>query len=176
MARPLRISFPGAFYHVTSIGNEQKAVFKNKRDQEQFLSYLESATEGYHALIHAYCLMNNYYHSYSRRLRPICLRLCATSTAPIPPTSTANGHAAAIFFKVATKRFWRIRMLTPRSFRATSISTRCTRIWSKPQAIPGRATTLESEKRRRLTGCCAISSWLISASKRQGHRKSTVIS
>ena len=30
MARPLRITFPGAFYHVTSRGNEQKAVFKNK--------------------------------------------------------------------------------------------------------------------------------------------------
>ncbi len=28
MARPLRITFPGAFYHVTSRGNESKAVFK----------------------------------------------------------------------------------------------------------------------------------------------------
>jgi len=97
MARPLRISFPGAFYHVNSRGNEQKAVFKNKRDQELFLSYLGSATERYHAFINVYCLMNNYYHSCSRRLRPICLWSCATSTAPIPPTLTANGHAAAIF-------------------------------------------------------------------------------
>ncbi len=31
MARPLRITFPGAFYHVTSRGNERKAVFKSKR-------------------------------------------------------------------------------------------------------------------------------------------------
>jgi len=29
MARPLRITFPGAFYHVTSRGNERKAVFKS---------------------------------------------------------------------------------------------------------------------------------------------------
>jgi len=28
MARPLRITYPGAFYHVTSRGNEQKDVFK----------------------------------------------------------------------------------------------------------------------------------------------------
>jgi len=34
MARPLRIEFPGAFYHVTSRGNEGKAVFKSKRDRE----------------------------------------------------------------------------------------------------------------------------------------------
>ena len=52
MARPLRIEYPGAFYHVTSRGNERKAVFKSRRDREQFLSYLESATERYGALIH----------------------------------------------------------------------------------------------------------------------------
>ncbi len=43
MARALRIIFPGAFYHVTSRGNERKAVFKSKRDREKFLEYLESA-------------------------------------------------------------------------------------------------------------------------------------
>ncbi len=62
MARPLRIEFPGAFYHVSCRGNEQKAVFKSLRDREKFLSYLESATELYGALIHVYCLMVNHYH------------------------------------------------------------------------------------------------------------------
>lgn len=62
MARPLRITFPGAFYHVTSRGNEQKAVFKSKRDREKFLEYLGSATERYNAVIHAFCLMDNHYH------------------------------------------------------------------------------------------------------------------
>jgi len=62
MARPLRITFPGAFYHVTSRGNERKAVFKSKRDREKFLEYLESATLRYDARIHTYCLMDNHYH------------------------------------------------------------------------------------------------------------------
>ena len=31
MARQLRIEFPGAFYHVTSRGNERKAIFKSQR-------------------------------------------------------------------------------------------------------------------------------------------------
>jgi putative transposase len=62
MARPLRIEYPGAFYHVTSRGNEQKDVFRSRRDREQFLSYLQSATERYDAVIHAYCLMSNHYH------------------------------------------------------------------------------------------------------------------
>jgi REP element-mobilizing transposase RayT len=62
MARPLRIEYPGALYHVTSRGNEQKDVFKSRRDREQFLSYLESAVVRYGAVIHAYCLMSNHYH------------------------------------------------------------------------------------------------------------------
>lgn len=62
MARPLRIQYPGAFYHITSRGNERKDIFKNDRDRERFLSYLQSATKRYGATIHAYCLLNNHYH------------------------------------------------------------------------------------------------------------------
>jgi putative transposase len=62
MARPLRIGYPGAFYHVTSRGNEQKDVFKSRRDREKFLGYLDSAVERYGAVIHVYCLMSNHYH------------------------------------------------------------------------------------------------------------------
>jgi putative transposase len=61
MARALRISFPGAFYHVTSRENKRKAVFKSKRDREKFLEYLEPATQQYDARIHAYCMMDNHY-------------------------------------------------------------------------------------------------------------------
>lgn len=62
MARPLRIEFPGCFYHVTSRGNERKDVFKTRKDREKFLSYLQSSIERYGAKIHAYCLMTNHYH------------------------------------------------------------------------------------------------------------------
>ena len=62
MARPLRIAYPEAFYHVTSRGNERKDIFKSQGDRERFLSYLESATERYGALIHIFCLMTNHYH------------------------------------------------------------------------------------------------------------------
>ncbi len=62
MARPLRINYPGAFYHVTSRGNEQKNIFKSKRDREKFLEYLGSATQRYDAAVHVFCLMDNHYH------------------------------------------------------------------------------------------------------------------
>jgi REP element-mobilizing transposase RayT len=62
MARPLRIQLPGAFHHITSRGNERSPVFLSQRDREKFLSYLESASERYKAVIHVYCLMDNHYH------------------------------------------------------------------------------------------------------------------
>ena len=62
MARPLRICYPGAFYHITARGNERKAIFKSNQDRVKFLSYLETAHKRYGALIHGYCLMDNHYH------------------------------------------------------------------------------------------------------------------
>ncbi|MDW7712269.1 MAG: transposase [Deferrisomatales bacterium] len=63
MGRPLRIEYPGVFYHVTSRGNEKREVFKGQRDRGKFLEYLESATVRYGARFHAYCLMTNHYHA-----------------------------------------------------------------------------------------------------------------
>ena len=62
MARPLRITYPGAFYHVTSRGNERKVIFRSKRDRQKFLDYFESATQRYDAVIHVFCLMDTHYH------------------------------------------------------------------------------------------------------------------
>ena len=62
MSRALRIEYPGAFYHVTARGNERKAIFKAPENYEQFICYLEAATERYGARIHCFCLMPNHYH------------------------------------------------------------------------------------------------------------------
>ncbi len=62
MARPLRIEFPGAVYHVTSRGNERKAIFTDNQDREAFLNILHRVTVRYNWLCHAYCLMGNHYH------------------------------------------------------------------------------------------------------------------
>ena len=62
MARPLRIEYDGALYHVTSRGNERKLVFKDDTDRNIFLDTLHKVTQRYNWLCHAYCLMNNHYH------------------------------------------------------------------------------------------------------------------
>jgi len=62
MARPLRIEYPGAVYHVTSRGNEKKPVFKDDHDRENFLNALQHVNKRYNWICHAYCLMTNHYH------------------------------------------------------------------------------------------------------------------
>ncbi len=62
MARPLRIEFPGAIYHVTSRGNERKDVFRDDKDRTIFLDILSRCCNLFNWRCHAYCLMGNHYH------------------------------------------------------------------------------------------------------------------
>ena len=62
MARPLRIEYPGAFYHVISRGNARQKIFVSDGDKHKFLSFLETGVAPFGYRIHAYCLMDNHYH------------------------------------------------------------------------------------------------------------------
>jgi REP element-mobilizing transposase RayT len=62
MARPLRIQFAGALYHVTSRGNARAPIFLGDSDRYLFLDVLGLAIERHHWLCHAYCMMTNHYH------------------------------------------------------------------------------------------------------------------
>ena len=62
MARPLRIEYDGALDHVTSRGNERKAIFKHDSDRKLFLDMLGQVNKRFHWICHAYCLMDNHYH------------------------------------------------------------------------------------------------------------------
>jgi putative transposase len=62
MARPLRIEFPGAIYHVTSRGDRREAIFEDDVDRNVFLTTLSQALVRFDAVVLAYCLMDNHYH------------------------------------------------------------------------------------------------------------------
>ncbi len=62
MARPLRIQYPNAFYHITSRGNEKRRIFTSDRDCEKFKEYLAQAQEKFGFILHGYVLMRNHYH------------------------------------------------------------------------------------------------------------------
>ena len=62
MARPLRIEYSGALYHITARGNARQAVYEADTDRSAFLSTLETVVERANWLCHAYCLMDNLDH------------------------------------------------------------------------------------------------------------------
>ncbi|MCX5667176.1 MAG: transposase [Candidatus Omnitrophica bacterium] len=62
MARPLRIEYPNAFYHIIQRGIERRGIFISDKDRIRLLEYIDSCRKAYHAIIHTYCLMRNHYH------------------------------------------------------------------------------------------------------------------
>ena len=62
MARPIRIEFSGALYHVTSRGDRRKSIYEDDKDRESFLNICEQVIKNFNWICHAYCLMNNHYH------------------------------------------------------------------------------------------------------------------
>ena len=62
MARPLRIEFPSALYHVTSRGDRREPIFEDDEDRLKFLDVLAEVVGRFNWLCHAYCLMTNHYH------------------------------------------------------------------------------------------------------------------
>ncbi len=62
MARPLRIEFPQALYHITSRGNRREDIYLDDHDRETFLQVLAQVYERFNWVCHSYCLMSNHYH------------------------------------------------------------------------------------------------------------------
>lgn len=62
MARPLRLSFENAVYHITARGNRKEDIFYSDRDKSIFLDKMNETFEKYSFIGYAYCLMDNHYH------------------------------------------------------------------------------------------------------------------
>ncbi len=62
MARQLRVEYEGAFYHITSRGNQRGQIFWDMWDRKQFIETLKRTKDRYGYLLHAYVFMDNHYH------------------------------------------------------------------------------------------------------------------
>ncbi len=62
MARPLRLEYEGALYHLTGRGNRRELIFSDELDRARFLALLHESLGRYDVLLHAYVLMGNHYH------------------------------------------------------------------------------------------------------------------
>src|SRR5881296_3396831 len=66
MARPLRIQFPSAVYHVMNRGTARQVTFLSDEDYGECLKTLSEAHSLWGIEVFADCLMRNHYH--------VCLR------------------------------------------------------------------------------------------------------
>lgn len=62
MARPLRLEWPGGWYHVTGRGVERRAIFRDDRDRRRLLELLGEAVSVFRWVVHGFVLMDNHYH------------------------------------------------------------------------------------------------------------------
>ena len=62
MARPLRVEYPGAVYHVMARAQERASLFRDDTDREKFVALLAATSRDEAWEVHAYCLMGNHYH------------------------------------------------------------------------------------------------------------------
>ncbi len=62
MARPLRLEFAGALYHVTSRGDRGEAVYRLDEDRELWFEVFSQVCERFNWVVHGYCQMTNHYH------------------------------------------------------------------------------------------------------------------
>jgi REP element-mobilizing transposase RayT len=66
MARPLRIEYAGAHYHVMNRGNGRQVVFTAARDYELFLERLGQFSRQFEVGLLCYCCLPNHFHLYLR--------------------------------------------------------------------------------------------------------------
>lgn len=62
MSRPLRIQYPGAWYHIMNRGAGRRKIFITDKQRQHFLELLGELSKNYHVEVHCYCLMGNHYH------------------------------------------------------------------------------------------------------------------
>jgi REP element-mobilizing transposase RayT len=62
MARPIRIEYAGALYHVTSRGDRREDIYLDDEDRLDWLKVLTQVCQRFNWVVHAFCQMTNHYH------------------------------------------------------------------------------------------------------------------
>ena len=62
MARPLRLEYAGALYHVTSRGDRREDIYLDDADRDAWLAVLATVCHRFNWIVHGYCQMTNHFH------------------------------------------------------------------------------------------------------------------
>jgi len=93
MARPLRISFPGAIFHIVSRGNANEEIFRDAADRRFYLSLLDKYQQSLKFSLFAYTLMDNHIHL-----------LLQINDHPLPKVMHLINTAYTVYFNLKWER------------------------------------------------------------------------
>lgn len=93
MARPLRLDFEGALWHVTARGNERKEIVRDDVDREAFVRILATVIKRYGWILHGWVVMPNHYH--------------LIVETPRPTLSAGMRHLGAVYTQAFNRRWKR---------------------------------------------------------------------
>ena len=149
MARPLRLEFPGALYHLTSRGNARADIFRDDVDCQVFLRVVAATVKAHGWLVYAYCLMGNHYHLLAETPQPNLSRamrqLNGTYTQYFNRRHVRVGHLFQGRFKailVERETYWLelTRYIALNPVAAGLVDSAAAWQWSSYRAYTGRET------------------------------------
>ena len=99
MARPLRIEYAGAYYHVMNRGNQRQVVFTGPRDYELFLERLGEFRGVFDVHVLCYCCLPNHFHLYLRTEQANLSRFMQSLLTSFTITLNRRRHSSGHIFQ-----------------------------------------------------------------------------
>lgn len=99
MARPLRIEYAGAYYHVMNRGNRRETVFAAAKDYELFLERLGQFSRQFEVSLLCYCCMPNHFHLYLRTEQANLSRFMQSLLTSFTITLNRRHHSSGHVFQ-----------------------------------------------------------------------------
>ncbi len=99
MARPLRIEYAEAYYHVMNRGNRRQVVFGEARDYELFLERLGQFSRLFDVRLLCYCCLPNHFHLYLRTAQPNLSRFMQSLLTSFTISLNRRHHSSGHLFQ-----------------------------------------------------------------------------
>ncbi len=99
MARPLRIEYPGAVYHVMNRGNQRATVFHDDWHYAMFLDKLENFADEFNVVVYTYCCMPNHFHLQLRTKEANLSRFMQSFLTSFSISSNKKRHTSGHIFQ-----------------------------------------------------------------------------
>lgn len=150
MARPLRIEFADAFYHVMARGNARQDIFLDDDDRQVFINNLGRVCQRFDWRVWAWCLMGNHYHLLIETHQPTLSKgmreVNGVYTQAFNRRHQRVGHVLqgrykAILVEQDTYLLQLARYIVLNPVRANLVQNAAESVWSSYQAVMGKAST-----------------------------------